>query len=273
MTYLEENTGYDPETKKMGVLSSELSLSFIRNQTRSPFIGVASGFAEQMDCFIRASDLGITFDGHGMMEFDKTELDNAIKEDFNAVLDLLAASAVGNSDNDDIQFYGSTIYTEPGEYNVKVQTDAAGTITDAWIKLASEDWTQARILVRDGYTLRGTGDYSSDDPEKGLQLVFAWDGVEHTSANPVEATIRVKRGVAATLDEVLDDILDANGQLDITSDVIDQKMKQTDETIQREESRLEGVEERLYAKYARLERTLSLLQQQYASAGILQMFE
>ena len=270
VTYLEENTGYDTETKEMGILSREVAVSFIRSQTRTPFIGIAAGFADQMDSFIQASSIGITFDGYGRMEFDKSEFDDAIDEDFNAVLDLLAASGAGSSDNDAIQFYDASSYTAPGEYDVQVETDAAGNITNALIKLASEDWSEARVLIRDGNILKAAAD--GDDPEKGMQLTYAWDGAEHTSSNPVEATIRIKQGVAVALDEVLDSILDAQGQLDLSDNVIDSQLKQMADTIEREEARLEREEERLYLKYARLETTLTLLQQQYASAGLLQMF-
>jgi len=270
MTYLEENTGFDTETKEMGILSSDVAVSFIRTQTRNPFIGIAAGFADQMDSFIQASSIGISFDGYGKMKFDNTKLDDAIDEDFNAVLDLLAASAVGSSDNDAIQFYDASSYTTAGEYNVQVETDAAGNITNALIKLASEDWAEARVLIRDGNTLKAATD--GDDPEKGMQLTYAWDGAEHTSSNPVEATIRVKQGVAVALDGILDNLLDAQGQLDLSNDVIDNQLKRMADSIEREEARLEREEERLYQKYARLERTLTLLQQQYASAGLLQMF-
>jgi flagellar capping protein FliD len=40
-------------------------------------------------------------------------------------------------------------------------------------------------------------------------------------------------------------------------------------TIEREESRLEDVEARLIAKFARLEKTLTLLQQQYSTVNLL----
>jgi flagellar hook-associated protein 2 len=271
MTYLEENTGFDTETKEMGILSSDVAVSFIRTRTRDPFIGIAAGFADQMDSFIQASSLGITFDAYGKMKFDKSELDDAIDEDFNAVLELLAASGAGNSDNDAIQFYNASSYTVPGEYDVRVETDAAGNITSALIKLASEDWSEARVLNRDGNILKAAT--SGDDPEKGLQLTYAWDGAEHTSANPVEATIRIKQGVAVALDNVLDNILDAQGQLDLSSGVLDSQIKQMGDSIEREQARLDREEERLYQKYARLETTLTLLQQQYASAGLLQMLQ
>ena len=140
------------------------------------------------------------------------------------------------------------------------------------IKLTSEStWRDAETWA--GNLVTFNSDFDDDGnplyPENSLQLTvdLSTDGTYGTDENPI--IVRVKQGVAGSLEDLLGTILKAYGRLDISDKVLDDKIKQMESTIEREESRLENVEARLIAKFARLEKTLTLLQQQYSTVNIL----
>jgi len=274
ITFLAQKTEYDDETKEMGILSTDIATSLIKTQMREPFIGVAAGFTDE-DTFFQISDIGISFDGDGMMEFDTGEFDEAIAEDFTAVLELLGATKSGETvEGATIEFYSaSDKYTTAGEYDIEVTIEDLGegnVITGAKIKLSTEstyrDATYSGNLI--------TGDSTFDDngrplyPENALQL-----SVDLTSTGTFTGSIRVKQGMVGALEDFLDEILKTNGRIGIAEDILDDQIRQMEDTIEREESRLEDVEARLIAKFARLEKTLSLLQQQFGAVGIFQLLE
>ena len=67
------------------------------------------------------------------------------------------------------------------------------------------------------------------------------------------------------LEDILDEILEANtGRLDLDSQSMQDRIDSVNDKIDDENDRLDRYEERLVAKYARLETTLTLLQQQLA---------
>jgi flagellar hook-associated protein 2 len=83
------------------------------------------------------------------------------------------------------------------------------------------------------------------------------------------ATVRVKQGVAGALEQALDDTLKAEGRLDIGVEFIENRIRELKSRIESEEDRLEDVQERLIQKFARLERTLTALQQQMSTVSTL----
>jgi flagellar hook-associated protein 2 len=272
VTFLEESTEYNAETKKMGILSRDIAVSLMESQARNSFIGIIDGFDETIDSFVQVSDIGLSFNGQGQMVLDTNDFNDAIAEDFTGVLELLGATKSGNSDSDTVDFYAaSDKYTTAGTYHVKVKiTDSA--IEWAKIKLASEStWRDAETWAGNLVTFNSDFDDNGNPlyPENSLQLTvdLSTDGTYGTDENPI--IVRVKQGVAGSLEDLLGTILKAYGRLDISDEVLDDKIKQMEFTIEREESRLEGVEARLIAKFARLEKTLTLLQQQYSTVNLL----
>ena len=102
-------------------------------------------------------------------------------------------------------------------------------------------------------------------PENGLTL-----SVDTSVTNDTyTATVRVKQGVAGALEQVLDDALEAEGRLDVGVEFIENRISELKSRIEREEDRLEDVQERLILKFARLERTLTALQQQMSTVSAL----
>jgi len=275
ITFLAQKTEYNDETKEMGILSTDIATSLIRTQMREPFIGVATGFTEE-DTFFQISDIGISFGGNGMMEFDTSEFNEAIAEDFTAVLELLGATKTGDTvEGATIEFYSaSDKFTTAGEYDIEVKIafveEVGNVIESAKIKLSTE--STYRNAAWNGNLI--TGDSTFDDngrplyPENALRL-----SVDLTSTGTFTGSIRVKQGMVGSLEDFLEEILENNGRINIAEDILDDQIKQMEDTIEREESRLEDVEARLIAKFARLEKTLSLLQQQFGAAGIFQLLE
>jgi len=274
INFLAQKTEYNDETKKMGILSTDIATSFIKTQMREPFIGVAAGFTEE-DTFFQISDIGISFDGDGMMEFDTSEFDEAIAEDFMAVLELLGATKSGDTvEGTTIEFYSaSDKYTTAGTYDIEVNIEDLGegnVITGAKIKLSTE--STYRDAAWSGNLITGNSTFDDNRkplyPENALQFT-----VDLTSAGTFTGSIRIKQGMVGALEDFLDEILKTNGRIDIADDILDDQIKQMENTIEREESRLEDVEARLIAKFARLEKTLSLLQQQFGAVGMFQLLE
>ncbi len=267
VTFLEENTEYNAETKKMGILSTDIAVSLMESQAHSSFIGIIDGFDETIDSFVQVSDIGLSFNGQGQMVLDTNDFNDAVAEDFTGVLELLGATKSGNSDSDTIDFYAaSDRYTTAGVYDVEVEVEN-NQVVSAKIKLASEStWRDAQTWAGNLVTFNSDFDDNGYPlyPENSLQLT-----VDLSVNDTFTATVRVKQGVAGSLEDLLETILEADGRLDISADTLDDKIKQMESTIEREESRLEDVEARLVAKFARLEKTLTLLQQQYSTVNML----
>ena len=101
-------------------------------------------------------------------------------------------------------------------------------------------------------------------PENGLFLQ-----VDVSSDGTFTGNVTVKRGVGGALERVMDDIVETDGRLDVTSDGIADNISRLERIIQREEARLEKLEDRLVARFARLEKNLQLLQRQLAAVGSL----
>lgn len=277
ITELKSKTEYDAETKKMGILSNDIAVSFIKIQARDPFIGIVDGFVDTIDSFVQAFDIGISIDGAGMMEFDQDDFNDAINEDFMDVLELLGATMSGNSSSTVVQFYSaSDKYTTAGTYHVKVKVEynaelEQNVITEAWIKLSTE--STYRNVPRSGNLITGDSTFDDDGgplyPENALQLTvdLSTTGTYGTDENPI--VVRVKQGVAGALEDLLDQVLEADGRLDTSEGILDDKITAMERRIENEEARLTKVETRLIVKFARLEKTLAMMQQQMAAVSVV----
>ncbi|MEE9493287.1 MAG: flagellar filament capping protein FliD, partial [Gammaproteobacteria bacterium] len=267
MTELKSKTEYDDETKKMGILSNDIAVSFIKAQSRDPFIGIVDGFIGTIDTYIQPMDIGLTIDATGMMEFDTDEFNEAISEDYTNVLELLGATKSGNSTSNIIQFYSAgDTYTTAGTYDVEVDINA-NAITGVRIKLSTESSFRNNSTWSNGL-VTGMSIFDDGDPvypEHDLRFT-----VDLTQANgPYTATVYVKQGMAGAFEDFLDEILKEDGRFDVSKTVLDDRITAMDRRIENEEARLTRVETRLIAKNARLEKTLILLQRQMAAISMV----
>ena len=266
LTYLKEKTEYNVETKSLGMFSNDIAVTLIKTQMKAPFLGVLDGFSSE-DPYFQVSDIGLSFDGRGAMTFDESKFNDAIEDDYLAVIELLGAAAKGRSNSDTVEFHSaSELYTTPTTYNFTV-TVASGVVTVAQIKLSTE--SIYRDMTIDGNLVSGNDSFDSTGfgpihPENGLFLQ-----VDLSSDGTFTGNVTVKRGVGGALEKVMDDIIEADGRLDVTSAGIADNIRRLEGIIEKEEKRLEKLEDRLVARFARLEKNLQLLQRQLAAVGAL----
>jgi flagellar hook-associated protein 2 len=265
MTFLKEKTEYNAETREMGLLSRSITIPFLKTQLREPFVGTATGFNDD-DLYTEAREIGITIDGNRMLKLDTTVLKDALNtnQGFTAVVELLGAVATGSATSGGtINFYSaSSKYTTAGTYDVEVTISNPGSgnvIESARIRLSGGTWHDATV---EGNII--TADSTFDDsgsgplyPENGLQLA-----VDLSATGTFTDTVRVKKGFAGELEDMLDDVLRTDGRLEVSEDINADKIDRMEEIIAKEEARLEKIRNRLIERFARLERTLTALNQQ-----------
>jgi flagellar capping protein FliD len=268
ITELKTKTEYDREAKRMGILSNDIAVSFMKSQTRGPFIGIIDGFLDTIDSFVQASDIGITIDGTGMMEFDTEEFNDAISEDFMDVLEVLGATKSGSGGSTVVEFYAADAkYTTAGTYEIEVDI-ASNAITGVRIRLLGES-TWRDNAAWPGNFVTGNSDFDDDGnplyPENGLQFTINPTQPDDTYT----ATVNVKQGMAGVLEDLLNEVLEVDGRFDTSTSILDDRITAMDRRIENEENRLTNVETRLIGKFARLEKTLVMMQRQMAAVSMV----
>ncbi len=265
--FIKEKTRYDEAAKTVGVLISDYTVSSVHNDIRSPLIQQAAGFIADIDSFLAPAAIGLKLDKDGHLNLDTADFDKAIAKDYLGVLNLIGADKSGTSTSSTIRFYGaSSAYTTAGQYDVEV-TVTGGAITSARIKLSSESaWRNADF---NGNIVTGNGQFDSNGnplcAENGLQLSVALstDGV-------FTSTVRIRQGFVGKLEDVLDRILKPTvGSVIVDSRHVKDQIELLDKKIEEEERRVSVREQRLILQYARLERTLAMLQNQMAASGLI----
>ena len=263
--YIQEKTGFNNILKTSGVLMGDYVVSTIRSQIRTPLISQTSGFIKDIDNFLMPGQIGLELDRDGILNLDTNVFNEAIAEDYMGVLALIGADKTGSSNSNTIEFYNaSSNYTTAGNYDVEVVV-SGGAITSARMKLSTEStWRDATYI---GNIVTGDSTFDNNGnpvyPENALQL-----SIDLSQNNTFTATVRVKQGFAGTIEDVLDNMLKTTtGSVQIDQERVDDQIKEIQKKIELEEYRLTIREERLITRFARLERTLALIQSQMAALG------
>ncbi len=253
---LDEYTGYDAETDTSGVLQGDSVINSILSRVRSALVGRGKGFTEAADSFSMLADIGITVDREGEMSLDEAVLDEAIAEDYLGVLSLIGAAGTGSTDSDDLQINSVDTYTTAGAYELEVDYAADGSIAAARFRLDGQsEWNDATVA---GNTISGV----VGKPEQGLSLTVVSGGVSETCSY----TVNVRQGVAGTVYDVVDDVLDPlDGTIAMKRAGIDSAVDRINARIETQQDRLERKEEMLRERYARLEAMLAQLDAQRAA--------
>jgi flagellar capping protein FliD len=141
-----------------------------------------------------------------------------------------------------------------------------GAITSAKIKLSTE--STYRNATYNGNIVTGNSSFNDNGdpiyPENGLQL-----SVDLSQNSTFTATVKVKQGFTGAIEDALDGMLKAtNGPLQIDQDNISETIEYIQKRIETEQDRLDKKEERLVERFAKMEKTLTLLQNQMASLGL-----
>ena len=263
VTFLDESTSYDEETKKAGVLMSDQTISNLLSNLRGSLVRQTSGFVVDVDSFLMPGQIGLELDRDGQLSLDSSVFNDALTEDYLGVLALIGADKTGSSTSNTIEFYSaSSSNTTAGTYDVEV-TVSGGAITSARIK--RDDETAWRDATFSENIVVGDSTFDEDNvavnPENGLQL-----SVDLSQDGTFSATVRVKQGFTGAMEDALNRILEStNGALTLDQDHVQDQIDHLQDQMDREETRLTSFEERLVAKYALLEKTLTLLQSQIAA--------
>ena len=174
----------------------------------------------------------------------------------------------GSSNSDIIKFYDGGANTTAGTYNVQVEVLGGAIVaSSALIWTSDETIGDAREATIDGNTIIGDASFTDgypDHPENSLTMT-----VDLTTDDTFEAIVYVKQGFAGATRDLLDDILKTStGRLDVSQNSVRDAIDRLNERIDSEQRRLESIENRLILKFARLERTLAMLNQQMSALGI-----
>jgi flagellar hook-associated protein 2 len=272
VTFAEEKADYDAETKTAPILYGEYSVTTIRSQIKNPFILAAPGFTTN-DTFTMPKDIGLSINTDNRLELDSTEFDEALIDDYRDVLDLIGAMKTGSSSGNDaayIKYYSAGTYTEGGQYNVKV-TVSGGAITEAKIWTSDETESEARTV--DAENIVGNSVMGNDDTDDNGNYLYPENSltftVDLTQSGTLEATIYVKHGFAGEVKDSLDDILAHDGRIPVSKESIADHIDRLNDQIADEQDRLEDYEDRLVLRFARLERTLQMINMQMAGLQML----
>jgi len=253
--FINDATSYNTETEEAAVLLANYGAQFIEQQLRSIIISSPPGFAAGTDTYTLLGEIGIETAGVGegsdlgILTVDEAALDEALTNDFDAVVRLFADDYAGYSNSSYLTFYEpSDLLTTPGTYDVQADFDASGNLTASRFKLTSE------TTYRDGEVDSPYVSGASGNAEYGLWVKAVWDGSSTTQS----AVVRVTQGIGGQIADLLDTILDpAEGLIHNLDESYGDIINQIDDRIEAEEARLQQLEERLTEKYARLEQLLS----------------
>lgn len=270
IAYIKEKTGYNNVLKTAGTLMGDYVVSTIQSQLDTPLIAQTRGFIQDIDSFLMPGQIGLKLNGDGTLSLDTNAFDEAISKDYMGVLAVIGAAKTGSSDSNTIRFYGaSDTYTTAGTYNVEVTVNGRA-ITSARIKMSTDStWRDATFS---GNVITGISSFDSGGdpvyPENGLQISVDLSQ-DSPPGEPFSATIRVKQGFAGAMQDALDKILKVStGSIDIDQKHMDDTIQELQDRIDEEQTRLDQKQEQLVAKFARMEKTLALLQMQMSALGL-----
>jgi len=266
INFIQEKTGYNDVLKTAGVLMGDYIVSTVHSQIRAPIYSQTDGFIEDFDTFLTPGHIGLELDKDGLLSLDSTAFDEAIAEDYLGVLAVIGADKTGSSTSDTVEFYGASgDYTTAGTYNVEVVV-SSGAITSAKIKLS----TQSAYRDADYSGNIVTGNSTFDDngnpnyPENALQL-----SVDLSQDGTFTATVRVKQGFTGAMEDALDKMLKVtSGSIDIDQEHIGDQIEYLQDKVDDEDYRLAKREARLIERFARMEKTLTLIQNQMVALGL-----
>jgi flagellar hook-associated protein 2 len=271
--YISDNTSYDATTKKAGDLMGDSVVTNINSQLNNPLIMQAKGFIEDIDTFLTPGHIGLQLDKDGKLSFDTTTFDQAIAKNYMGTLALIGADKTGSSNSNTIKFYNaSSNYTTAGSYDVQVVVSdplipgGSKFISSAQIRLSGE--STYRAMTVNGNIITGNSAFDENGnpiySENGLQL-----SVDLSQSGPINAAVRVKQGFAGALEDSLTNMLaTTTGSIKLDEQESTDMIQQLQDKIDSEQTRLDRKQAALVAQYARLEVTLTLLQQQMNALGL-----
>ncbi|MCE3263771.1 MAG: flagellar hook protein 2 [Pseudoduganella sp.] len=203
---IKDMTGYNPETKKAGVLQGDFTAQSVQSQLRKMMGAPINGLTGSLT---NLSQVGISFDKTGALSLDTAKMQKAVDQNFNDIAALFAA--VGSTSDGNISFVSSTNATKPGAYAVTVtQLAEQGSLTSAAALGATTiaDGTKWKVTLNDG---------TPSSPKNTIEIEIP--GGTYTPeemARVLQGAINGNSGFAAQGSSVAASI-DANGKLLLAS--------------------------------------------------------
>jgi len=245
MASLSAATSYDEDAELAQPLLGDSTVSSIRGTLQSLVSSMVPGLPDNamLQCL---AEIGITTGSGGMLSIDSAELQEALTDDFEGVVNLFVEDA--SSSESSVFFQSRTGSTQAGTYTVEITYDAEGNITAATIN--------GHAATIDGIFITG----AEGTPEAGLQLGFDAPGA---GPGTVSATVRLGLGVFATVGSQIVDINDPyEGEIYFATDSLNTRIENLNNQIDLMEERLDQREEMYRRQFNNLEVALSQLQSQ-----------
>ncbi|MEP5765412.1 MAG: flagellar filament capping protein FliD [Halieaceae bacterium] len=121
--------GYNPDSGQGGLLQGDFTVGAIENRIKNLLRGVPDGVSGDLQ---RLSQLGISTQSDGTLLLEGDALQTALEEDLDGVMALF--SALGQSNNSQVSYLGSSDSTVIGEYAVVVsQAATSGSLVAAGV--------------------------------------------------------------------------------------------------------------------------------------------
>ena len=247
-------TYYDSDTGESGILNGNYATQIVKARLDNIVTRSQPGFLDGEEAYINLAQVGFYTDTEegsateGLLFLDESTFDDALNDDPDAVAELFAANFKGVTDDNRITYYSRTSNTQPGIYDVEINTDTE----QGRFRPEGEDWHPWVALEGSSgdYYLTGETGYA----EEGLALYTTYGSGTGTHS----AQVRLKNGVAAELSRELDDLTSASdGPFNVIEENYNDIIDNLENKIAREEDRLEQYENRLRESFSRLEAFLS----------------
>jgi len=245
MATLSAATSFDEENEIASPLLGDSTVSSIRGTLQALVSSMVPGLPDNA-MLQSLAEIGVTTGSGGMLSVDTADLQDALENDFEGVVNLFTESA--SSSESSVFFQSRTSATHAGSYTVEISYDLDGYITAATIN--------GHAATIDGIFIIGADGTS----EAGLQLGFDPPG---SGPGTVTATVRLGLGVFASLGSQIADINDPyEGEIYFATDSLNTRIENMNNQIDVLQERLDQREEMYRRQFNNLEVALSQLQSQ-----------
>jgi flagellar hook-associated protein 2 len=246
-------TGYDNGAESAGVLQGDSTISSLINPIRNIMTSALTGFTSSSDGHVLATEIGIEIDRDGYLKFDETVFNEALEDNYEQVVQFLAAEQRGVASSNRFQYSSSLDSTEVGIYEVKAEFTGT-TLSAGYIRLKGETTWRAAEIDAENNTITG----ASGNDEAGLEVIVSYGG------NATETTeLRLQNGLATAAEIEVKKILDkSDGAIQLAQESYDRSMDNLDDEIDRIQDRIDHKREILNRKFARLEAAMAVLEGQ-----------
>jgi flagellar hook-associated protein 2 len=234
-TFNAVSNAFKAQIGKDGVLSRETTPSGVMRQLRSALSGnlAANGLS--------LNDVGLSFDKDGVLSFSTSKFNTAIAADPDIAKKIF--SDTGTTSDSRVSYLGATTKTQPGTYNIVVNSSSDGT-------------TNASVL------LNGVAAKSSTNVITGAESDRT-DGLAIRLVNGNTGslgTVTFSRGFASGLIQTIENLVSTNGSVSSRTSTLNKQMRALELRTEKENTRLADIERRYRAQYSALDSQLSKMQ-------------